>query len=479
MREPRHPARPGEAPSPPGQYGGTPTTADRPRSARTPAEAKSRKAVAAAAIGNAIEWFDFGVYAFLAVHLAQFFPDADPAAQTLNVFAVFAVSFVMRPLGGLFFGPLGDRSGRKRVLAVTILLMAGSTFAIGILPTYARIGFWATALLVVARVLQGFSTGGEYAGAATFIAEYAPDRKRGFLGSWLEFGTLAGFAGGGSLVTLLTVVLPPEMMSSWGWRIPFLVALPLGLIGLYLRLRLDETPTFLECVAAHENAGRSPLREVPTRHRQEMLLCTGLVVLLNITDYTLLVYLKIYLTEVLEISTQTALLMICSVLLTMMLVIVPLGSLSDRIGRKPLLMTSGFGILVFSYPAFWLLSQGSVLMTLLGLTIIGFFQVCYLAVVGSTLPAIFETGVRYTGFAISYNVSTSVFGGTAPLMIVLLRDATGNNYIPAFYLMAAAAVSIIPMFLIRETAGQPLRCTEATRRVAGIRGAAGEPPGPA
>lgn len=442
------------------------TAAEQARSVSS-AESKYKKAVAAATIGNAIQWFDFGVFGFLAILLrVQFFPGDDPVAGTQNVFVVFAASFLIRPLGGLFFGPLGDRIGRKRVLAVTILLMAGSTTAIGVLPTQNQAGVLAPVLLVVARMVQGFATGGEYAGAATFIAEYAPDKKRGLLGSWLEFGTLAGFAGGASLVTFLTLMLSDDDMHSWGWRIPFLVALPLGLVGLYLRLRLDETPTFQECVAAHDISGRSPLRTVVTRHWRDMLLCFVLVVLLNIAYYTLLVYLpSSYLNRVLDISNEKALLMICGVLLVMMVVIVPLGSLSDRIGRKPLLLTSGFGFLLFSYPAFYLLSQDRVTMTLLGLAIIGFFLVCYLAVVGSTLPAIFSTGVRYTGFAISYNVSTSMFSGPAPVVIFFLVKQTGDVYMPAFYLMAAAAVSIIPMLLIKETAGQPLRGTEAARRM--------------
>ncbi|MGH3907794.1 MAG: MFS transporter [Pseudonocardiaceae bacterium] len=430
-----------------------------------PAESRSKKAVAAAAIGNAIEWFDFGLYGFLTVPLgAQFFPGSDQSDQRLYVLAVFAASFLFRPLGGLFFGPLGDRIGRKRVLAFTILVMAGSTAAIGILPTQAQAGVLAPVLLVLVRIVQGFSTGGEYAGAATFIAEYAPDKKRGFLGSWLEFGTLAGFTGGAGLVAVCWLMFG-EQMNDDAWRIPFLVALPLGLIGLYLRLRLDETPTFQECVAAH-NTARSPLREVVARHWREMLLCVGLVTVLNVTLYTLVVYRDSYLTQVLGIDEKVALMMICGVLLVMMVVIVPLGSLSDRIGRKPLLMASGFGILFFSYPAFSLLSQDGVPNQLAGLAIIGVCLVCFQAVVGSTLPAIFDTRVRYSGFAISYNVSTSLFGGTAPYMIAFLVKQTGNLSMPAFYLMAAAAVSIIPMLLIKETARQPLRGTEAARRMA-------------
>jgi MHS family proline/betaine transporter-like MFS transporter len=434
---------------------------------RTSVKSMTRKAVAAAAIGNAIEWFDFGVYGFLVMTVGeQFFPQTSPAAQTLDAFGVFALSFLIRPLGGIFFGSLGDRLGRKPILTITILLMALSTFAIGILPTFQQIGILAPVLLGLIRVVQGFSTGGEYAGAATFIAEYAPDRERGFLGSWLEFGTLAGFAGGAGLVTLFSLTLPHDAMAEWGWRIPFILALPLGLVGLYLRLRLHETPAFDECAAAHRGANNSPLREVLTDNRREALICIWLVVLLNTADYTVLVYLQGHLTQVLGISSESALLTLCAMLAGMMLLIVPLGSLSDRIGRKPLLLASGFGFLLFSWPAFWLLARNHPATTAAGLAIIGFFLVCYLAVVGSTLPAIFDTKVRYTGFAISYNLSTSLFGGSTPFMLAFLVRHTGSLHVPALYLMTAAALSITPMFLIRETANKPLRGTEAARRVA-------------
>jgi MHS family proline/betaine transporter-like MFS transporter len=369
-------------------------------------ESMTRKAVSAAAIGNAIEWFDFGVYAFLVeIVAARFFPNVDPSARTL-------------------------------------------------------------ALLVVARMGQGFSTGGEYAGAATFISEYAPDKRRGFYGSWLEFGTLAGFSASAGLAVLLNRTLSGAAMDAWGWRVPFLVALPFGVVGLYLRLRLDETPTFQECVAEHDHTARSGLREVLAHHWREMLLCFGLVVLLNVADYTVLVDTSSYLTSVLHKPSKSVSLLILGVLLGMMVVIVPIGSLSDRIRRKPLLLTSGFGFLLLSGPAYWLLVKNTASSVPAGLAIIAFCQVCYLAVVGSTLPAIFHTRVRYGGFAISYNVCTSLFGGTAPFMIAYLMRHTHNEFIPAFYLMGAAAVSIIPMLLIKETAGQPLRGTEAARRVA-------------
>src|SRR6478735_1297983 len=198
-------------------------------------------------MGNMTEWFDYGVYAYAATYIAKaFFPSGNDTAATLNTLLVFAVSFVLRPVGGLVLGPIGDLLGRRRVLATTIILMAGSTFCVGLVPGYATIGLWAPVLLVVLRMVQGFSTGGEYGGAATFMAEYAPDRRRGFLGSFLEFGTLAGFSCGALLMLGCSLVLGEEQMHEWGWRLPFLVAAPLGLIGVYLRSRLEDTPVFRE-----------------------------------------------------------------------------------------------------------------------------------------------------------------------------------------------------------------------------------------
>ncbi|MEU9006000.1 MFS transporter, partial [Streptomyces sp. NPDC048551] len=196
-----------------------------------------RRAVTAAALGNTMEWFDFGVYAYLAGTMGKvFFPSSSPGAQVVSTFATFAAAFLVRPLGGLVFGPLGDRIGRQKVLAATMIMMAASTFAVGFLPTYASVGFLAPLLLLVCRLVQGFSTGGEYAGATTYIAEYAPDRRRGFLGSWLDFGTFVGYALGSGLVTVLTLTLGEQGLQDWGWRIPFFLAGPLGLIGLYMRL---------------------------------------------------------------------------------------------------------------------------------------------------------------------------------------------------------------------------------------------------
>ncbi|MGQ4440181.1 MFS transporter, partial [Streptomyces violaceoruber] len=298
-----------------------------------------RRAVKAAALGNAMEWFDFGVYSYIAVTLGKvFFPSGNPTAQLLSTFGAFAAAFLVRPLGGMVFGPLGDRVGRQKVLAVTMIMMAAGTFAIGLIPSYATIGVWAPVLLLAARLVQGFSTGGEYAGASTFIAEYAPDKRRGFLGSWLEFGTLAGYIGGAGLVTLMTALLSDGDLMSWGWRIPFLIAGPMGIVGLYLRMRLEETPAFAAEVAKAETARvKVPLREMVTGQWRALLLCVGLVLVFNVTDYMLLSYMPSYLTSELKYDETHGLLVVLGVM-TLMMVVQPFaGALTDRVGRRPVI----------------------------------------------------------------------------------------------------------------------------------------------
>lgn len=206
---------------------------------------KTKKAITAAVLGNAIEWFDFGVYGYVAYVLGKvFFPDASPSVQMIAALATFSVPFIFRPLGGLFFGHLGDKYGRQKVLAITVIIMSISTFGIGLIPSYETIGLWAPILLLIVKIVQGFSIGGEYSGAAIFVAEYSPDRKRGFMGSWLDFGSIAGFVLGAATVALITHAVGEARFAEWGWRIPFFLALPLGIIGLYLRNRLEETPVY-------------------------------------------------------------------------------------------------------------------------------------------------------------------------------------------------------------------------------------------
>ncbi|ARX83777.1 MULTISPECIES: glycine betaine/L-proline transporter ProP [Streptomyces] len=431
-------------------------------------EAAVRRAVKAASLGNAMEWFDFGIYSYLAVTIGHvFFPSGNDTAQLISSFATFAVSFLVRPLGGMVFGPMGDKIGRKKVLALTMILMAVGTFAIGLIPSYAAIGFWAPVLLIVFRLVQGFSTGGEYGGASTFIAEYAPDKRRGYFGSFLEFGTLAGYVGAAGLVTILTTTLDDGAMEAWGWRIPFLVAGPLGLVGLYLRLRLDETPAFqkledqtyhsaTEAASAVEASAKGDLAKIFRQYWPTLILCITLVGAYNVTDYMLLSYMPTYLTDELGYDDTHGLLILIATMVVLMLVINRIGVLSDRYGRKPLLMTGMVGFLVLSVPAFLLIKQGALVAVSAGMLMLGLSLVCLLGTMSATLPALFPTPVRYGSLSVGYNLSASLFGGTAPLVITALISVTGTDMMPAYYAMAAAVVGIIAVACMKETAQRPL-----------------------
>ncbi|MFH8973976.1 glycine betaine/L-proline transporter ProP [Streptomyces sp. NPDC017890] len=442
-----HPSRTNPRSSPPS--GSAPTVTD---------PALVRRAVKAAALGNAMEWFDFGVYSYIAVTLGKvFFPSGNPTAQLLSTFGAFAAAFLVRPLGGMVFGPLGDRVGRQKVLALTMIMMAAGTFAIGLIPSYATIGVWAPVLLLVARLVQGFSTGGEYAGASTFIAEYAPDKRRGFLGSWLEFGTLAGYIGGAGLVTLMTALLSDGDLTSWGWRIPFLIAGPMGIIGLYLRMRLEETPAFAaELEKAEATRPKVPLRDMITGQWRALLLCVGLVLVFNVTDYMLLSYMPSYLTSELKYDETHGLLVVLVVMALMMVVQPFAGALTDRVGRRPVIAAGCAGFLLLSVPALLLIREGSLLAVGLGMAALGLLLVCFTASMPSALPALFPTRVRYGSLSIGFNVSVSLFGGTTPLVVTALIGATGDMMMPAYYMMAAAVVGGVAVWFMSESAGRPL-----------------------
>lgn len=438
-------------------------------------EATVKRAVKAASLGNAMEWFDFGIYSYLAVTLGHvFFPSGNETTQLLSSFAAFAVAFLVRPLGGMFFGPMGDRLGRKRILALTMIMMAVGTFAIGLIPSYDAIGLWAPALLILFRMVQGFSTGGEYGGASTFIAEYAPDKRRGFFGSFLEFGTLAGYVGAAGLVTALYAVLDDGQMEAWGWRVPFLVAGPLGLVGLYLRMRLDETPAFQKleggkalateatagaaaaATEAAETTTKGDLARIFRDHWPTLVLCVCLVGAYNINVYLVLSYLPTYLSDELGYSETHGLLVLLGMMVFLMLVISRVGKLSDRFGRKPVLMTGMAGFFLLSLPAFLLIRQGSVLAVGLGMLALGLSLVCLLATMSAALPALFPTQVRYGSLSVGYNLSTSLFGGTTPLVVTALISWSGSNLMPAYYSMGAALVGIVSVACMKETARQPL-----------------------
>ncbi|HDR9286801.1 TPA: MFS transporter [Burkholderia multivorans] len=420
-----------------------------------------RVAIAAAALGNATEWFDYGIYAYgLAYISAALFP-GNTASATLFALGTFAISFLIRPLGGLFWGPLGDRLGRKRVLALTVLTMSGATLLVGLLPTYATAGWLAPAALILLRMVQGFSTGGEYGGAATFIAEYAPDSRRGLCGSFLEFATLAGFSLGALLMLGFALLLGDTAMHAWGWRLPFLVAAPLGLVGFYLRSRLEETPVFRELEEqAHRREQAAPaampIGRLLVRYARPLLLLGGLVVALNVVNYVLLAYMPTYMHKELGVSENMSLLIPLIGMLAMMVLLPFAGWLSDRVGRKTMWWISLVGLFVAAVPMFTLMTHG-VLGAFIGFAVLGVLYVPQLATISAMFPAMFPTHVRYAGMAIAYNVSTSLFGGTAPIVNDWLIARTGNALIRAYYMMAACAVGLVALVAVIETRGCSLR----------------------
>ncbi len=422
----------------------------------------TRKAVTAAAIGNATEWYDFGVYSYLAVTIGLvFYPSQSQGVQLIATFTTFAAAFLVRPLGGMFFGPLGDRIGRKHVLAFTMLLMAASTFCIGLIPSAASIGIAAPILLLVARMLQGFSTGGEYGGATTFIAEYAPDRRRGFLASWLEFGTVSGYVGGAALVTAMTLLLGSDAMLAWGWRIPFLLALPLGAVGLYLRIKLDETPVFNENTQgfAKDSEGhhrKGQLRETVVGQWRNMLLCVGLVLVFNVNNYMVTAYMPTYLEAVLGYSPTMALVLTLGAMVLMLAAVTGFGTLSDRVGRRPVLLSGSLFSIVLTLPAFWLLQSGNTVGVALGIMVLAVTLVHFSGGAPAALPAFFPTSVRYGALAISFNISVALFGGTTPLLAETLVQSTGNAYSPAWLVMGAGVVGLFVVWRMKESAGRPL-----------------------
>lgn len=426
-----------------------------------------KKALGGTVVGNTMEWYDVGVFGYLIATMGPvFLPEADPDVQTLFLLGTFAATFLARPLGGVFFGWLGDKIGRQKVLAATLMVMAASTFAVGLLPGYAQIGIWAAALLVLLKLVQGFSTGGEYAGATTFVSEYAPDKRRGYFASILDLGSYMGFAIGAATVSVLQLTLGQEVMEQWGWRIPFLVAGPLGLIAIYFRMKIEESPQFQATLDANEEHSKSaaasdedtsngPVHLVKVYWRQ-VLLAMILVAAANTAGYALTSYMPTYLTDSMGYDPVHGTLLTIPILVAMALCIPLTGRLSDRIGRRPVLWVGAVSTVVLALPAFMLIGLGPIWSTMLGLALIAFPVTFYVSNLASALPALFPTSSRYGGMGISYNFAVAIFGGTAPFIMKGLITLTDNELMPAFYLMLTSAIGVVGIYFMRESAQKHL-----------------------
>jgi MHS family proline/betaine transporter-like MFS transporter len=414
------------------------------------------RTVLAGMIGNAVEWFDYGLYGYMAPILAAlFFPSKDPLSSLMATFGVFAAGFLMRPLGAIAFGHLGDRLGRKKALVISVALMTVPTGLIALLPTYAEVGASAAVLLVVLRLLQGFSVGGEFTGSIIFLVEHAPPARRGFIGSWAGFSTNAGCMLGAGVGALLVTVLGPQAVREWAWRLPFFLGAMLGIVGLFLRLGVEETPTFQSLVKSGGVAA-VPLLEALRHERRGMLTAISLLWLSSVGFFIVFVYLPSYLGSVAGLSLQSAMTINWLAMFVVGLVIPPVGVLSDRVGRKPPLLVAATGLLLLSYPLFWLLAKGDFLSCLVAQCTFAFLLATLVSPLYALLVEIFKTRARYTALSLGFNIATAIFGGSAPLLATFLVERTGDARVPGLYLTLSAAATVAVLFFIRDPYRDPL-----------------------
>jgi MHS family proline/betaine transporter-like MFS transporter len=421
-------------------------------------QASPARTVMAGAIGNALEWYDFSLFGYFApIISSQFFPSADPRAALLNTFGVFAAGFLMRPLGAILFGHLGDRLGRKRALELSVLLMAVPTALVGLLPTYHQVGLVAPLLLLLVRLLQGLSVGGEYVGSMSYLAESAQPGRRGFDSSWCNVsGGVGGLIGSG-LATVLTRMLTPEQVADWGWRLPFLLSIPGGILSWRLRLSIAESPCFKEVRHAGQVAP-VPLRESLRTDRRAFLTIAGLSLLASIGWYLPWVWLVTWLDDINRPALPQWEALASSTLAGIVLIVLtPLGgALSDRLGRKPVILAGSVGYLVLSYPMFLWMSRGTFTAALSGQLVSAVLTALYGGASLAAFAELFPTRTRYSGLALSYNLAVALCGGTTPLVATWLVNVSGSTLTPAFYLMAAALGTTLAALAMPERARQPL-----------------------
>ncbi|MFJ7499022.1 MFS transporter [Serratia grimesii] len=412
-----------------------------------------RKAIAAASVGNALEWYDFSVYAFFAVYIAQnFFHPNDPGTQLFEAFLAFGLGFVIRPLGALVIGAYGDRVGRKAALTLTIMTMAVGTAIIAFAPPYSAIGIGAPLLILCGRVLQGFSAGGEVGGAAAFLIEHAPANQKGQYASWLQASMGISNILGALVATAVTLTLSHEQVGDWGWRIPFIIGLSIAPIGLWMRKTLEETPLFAEEQARRlqeKRAPEMPLRLLFRTHRHAVLLGTGLSILWAVSIYALIIYMPIYVQRVLHFESHQAFLAALIGNCFMVVCCVAAGAWSDRIGTLKILQAGAALLLVASYPLLLLLDAShTTAMLILVQTLFCVLVSLFVGVAPAALSDLFPTEVRASGMSVSYNLAVTVFGGFAPAILTWLTQNTGTRFAPAWYVMIASILALITLYLI-------------------------------
>ena len=412
----------------------------------------TRRVLIASLVGSSIEWFDYFLYGTMAalVFNQLFFVNEDPTVGLLLAYASFALSFFIRPFGGIIFSHIGDRIGRKKTLVLTLSLMGAATFAMGILPTYQAIGVAAPIILITLRLIQGLGIGGEWGGALLLATEYAPPERRGFFGSIPQMGVTIGMVMG-TLALWLMSLLPEQQFMTWGWRVPFIFSALLVVFGLWIRKGIDETPEFKE-VQAKGEIPKLPIVDTLRYYWKEVLITIGAKVVETAPFYIFSTFIVSYATSTLGFSRSAVLgaVMISTVITTILIPI--MGSLSDRVGRKKMYIAGTLAMMAFAFPYFWMIHQGSVLMLVLATIIgLGIIWAPITAVLGTMFSEIFDAKVRYTGVSLGYQIGAAVAGGTAPLVATALLASFDNSYVPvALYIMFTAAVSLIAIWAVKS-----------------------------
>jgi metabolite-proton symporter len=429
------------------------------------------KVVFASLVGTAVEWYDFFLYGSAAalVFGTLFFPEADPVNATLLAFGTYAVGFAARPLGGIVFGHFGDRVGRKKMLVAALMLMGVATFAIGLLPTYATIGLAAPILLLVCRLAQGFAVGGEWGGAVLMAAEHGDPERRGFWSSWPQAGVPLGNLLATGVLFALAAFQSDAAFESWGWRIPFLLSAVLVLIGLYVRLQLEESPVFQEAkddIAEKKHAeSHMPLMEVIKTYPKEVLIAMGMRMAENISYYIFTVVVLTYVTTYLEADTSLILKMLLIGAAIQFFMIPLIGMLSDRIGRRPLYLTGAVGVAVWSFVFFGLIDSQSSGSVLLAVTVGLLFHSLMYAPQAAFFSELFGTSVRYTGASVGYQLASIFAGALAPIIAVKLLGDVGdpNTAAVGIYVSIASVITVIAVLVAKETRGTSLRHDRVVR----------------